>query len=300
MKYHKNVNGIALIQVLLITGVLSVLALFLTYTAKEQVTMAQWVDDKASALIALHSTESELMFSLLTNSKFTQLGSGQPPQNLDEISSNWNFFAKPFTVKELVTISIQDQAGLIHAQYPNRDMLIKLLLSQNMSLPEANALADSLLDWQDIDSIPRLNGAELFKYKGNIRNGNVPNVHDFLFVNKVTPEILKLLIKNSTIHKNRAYNPMNSPKILLAAITSKQVAEQVVVLRESKQLTKAQFIELTGINETDRITFYDSNNLAIDLTATVGESKVNKKIIIRLAPYATAGKRPIDILSNRG
>jgi len=61
----KNQQGIALIQVLLISAVLSVLALYLTSTAKDQVKVAQWSIDKAQALVNINSGEAQLLFSLL-------------------------------------------------------------------------------------------------------------------------------------------------------------------------------------------------------------------------------------------
>jgi len=303
-------QGIALIQVLLITAILSVLAIYLTNTAKEQVKIAQWTDDKSQALVSLHSAEAQLLFSLLTQQKIVtsennadgnRNGEGDiSGSNEESITQRWNFFAKPFFVTEQVMVSIQDQAGLIHAQYPDRDVLEKLFLGQGLGMIEVNELIDNLLDWQDLDSISRANGAETSVYAGLIRNGAIPDVHDFSFIKKITPELLELLINTTTIYRQGSFNPTNAPTEILHALTNESAAKQVILLRESGQLTKRNFSQLTGIVEDDDTFFYPSNFLSIKLTSKIGESKVHKEMTIQVRPYAKADKSPINFFSNRG
>ena len=71
-------QGIALIQILLLTAILSILALYLTKTAQEQVTMAQWSNDKAQALVELHSVESQLMFVAPVLAAILDISIGHP------------------------------------------------------------------------------------------------------------------------------------------------------------------------------------------------------------------------------
>jgi len=303
----KGQQGIALIQVLLISAVLTVLALFLTSTARDQVKMAQWSDDKAAALVALHSTESELLFALLVDSKVKK-----PTDNFEqanEISNNWNFFAKPFivnkklankTTNQQVTITIQDQTSLIHAHFPDSKLLKALIAYQGYSDKEINSIFDNLLDWQDLDSIPRINGDESLGALTNIRNGSIPDLHDFSFVKGINAELLGTLVANTTLYGRGFFNPMNATKALLAAITNTEIAEQIIMLRETKQLNNSQFSQLTGIVESEKVLFYPSNILAITLKGQVGTSSTIKNIIIELNPYAKEYQQPINTLSNRG
>jgi len=296
--HQKQQGGIALIQVLLITGVLSVLALFLTYTAKEQVTIAQWADDKAQALVNVHSAESSLLFTLLTENK-TPKTDGSISSNNADITSKWNFFAKPFELDSKVTAKIQDQSALLHAQFPNRNNFIALIAAQGFSLSDANQIFDSLLDWQDIDNIPRINGLEV-SLNNVVRNGAVPDVHDLMNINKMTPELLNVLIKNTTLYRKSTFNPTNSSIELLTALTNNEIANLIVDLRDNNQLTNNAFSELTGIYEGERITFYPSNFINIELTSKVGESKFLKNITIEITPYAQGVNNPINLFSNRG
>ncbi|MGL1957060.1 MAG: type II secretion system protein GspK [Colwellia sp.] len=292
-----NQQGIALIQVLLISAVLSVLALFLTMTAKDQIKIAQWQDDKMTALIAMHNTEAELLYSLLVHSK---ISNNQESHAQANIVNNWNFFNNPFTINGNVKVEIQDQSALIHAHFPDKKNLEALIIYQGYSIKDANSIIDNLLDWQDIDNIPRTNGYELLDAPYKIRNGAVPDVHDFSYIENIPVNLFQILVKNTTLYGKGFFNPMNSSKELLSAITSVTIAEQVMQLREQKKLTPGQFSQLTGITENDKVILYPSNILAIELIGSQGISTVKKKIIVELNPYANEFQVPINILSSSG
>ena len=306
---QKNQQGIALVQVLLITAILTILALYLTQTAKDQVKMAQWANDKAQDLVELHSAESQLLFSLITeiNSPFPNTLAQTQSEQIQgsHIAQQWNFFDQPFMFNQQVEISIQDQAGLLNIHFPDQTRLKAFFISQGASSPQANVIVDSLLDWQDLDNVPRENGVEVYRDNNvenanGIRNGAVPNKHDFSTVKGLSPELYQALLLNSTIHRRGPYSPVNSPAALLYAISSDDIAQQVIVLRDAGQLNKNKFTELTGITEDDNVYFYTSNALSISLTSKIGESRAHKKIVVQLMPYATANQQPINILSNRG
>lgn len=291
---HNSQQGIALIQVLLISAVLSVLAIYLTSTAKDQVKIAQWNDEKSQALVNQHSAESKLVFTLLTQSRV------QEEENEKGVAMQWNFFNKAFEIDNGVSVKIQDQAGLIHAHFPNENHLKSLIATYGIQANRVNAIFDALLDWQDLDSIPRLNGNELSGSLIPIRNGAVPDVHDFKFVRGIKPELYDTLFNNTTTFRRGIFNPVNAPQQLLAAITSKDIAAQVVKLRNNNQLTNRLFSQITGIEEDDSTIFYPSNFMAIEFESNVGQSMVKKNMTIQIMPYASGNNSPINILSNHG
>jgi len=288
-------KGIALIQVLLISAILSVLALYLTSTAKSQVKIAQWSSDKAQALIEIENTEAVLIFNLLTQKRTIDSSSNIT----NSVSSKWNFFSKPFFIDKYTEIQLQDQTGLINAHFPQKKYLKLLIASLGYNSFKINHIVDSLLDWQDIDNIPRVNGAELSSYTSTIRNGSVPNLHDFKFVDGITPELEQVLLKNTTIYRMGSFNPTNSPEYLLKAITNNDAAEQVIELRNNNKLTKRNFTQITGIVEDDDVFFYPSNYFGIKLKSRVGSSIVEKKLVVDIQTYASGNKSPVNILSNR-
>lgn len=311
----KNVAGIALIQVLLITAILSVLALYLTQTAREQITIARWLDDKASAQVALHSAESQLLFSLLTE-PFLAENIVQDTNNSDNdnffstslntnstlpisLKNKWNFFGKQFVINDRTKASIQDQSGLIHAHYPLQRILKSLIISQGFSEIETNVIVDSLLDWQDLDNIARINGNEAQTRNSSVRNGAISTLFDLAHIKEIPPRLLPILLDNLTIYRRGNFNPMNASVELIAALSSQSVAEQVNTLRVNNQLTKQQFIELTGITQDDDIYFYPSNYLTIEIISQIGDSIAKKILTIKVQPNAGNNISPINIYSNR-
>lgn len=289
-------RGIALIQVLLITAILSVLALYFTSTARDQVKIAQWSQDKSKALVELKSAQSQLLFELLTKNKN---GAYSSPEHQDTFSTHWNFFSAPFYIKPNVKIEIQDQSGLLHAYFPHEQRLKALINSYSDNANQTEKIYDSLLDWQDLDSISRLNGEESLRDLSLIRNGAVPSVSDFYSIPTVNDELAEIFVSNLTFFRKGFFNPLNASLELLTALSNSNTAQQLDTLRRSNQLTPRRFSELTGIIEDDRTLFYPSNFMSIKVTSRVGESMVEKVIVVELSPYASKYQQPINILSNQ-
>jgi general secretion pathway protein K len=299
--------GIALIQVLLITAILSVLALYLSKTARDQVTVARWLDDKASAQIAIHSAEAQILFSLFTE-PFLAESSVSSDETIEQdaevdreqplaLKNIWNFFGHPFAINNQVTIRMQDQAGLINAHYLISKIIRTLIESQEYSEIEANVMIDHLLDWQDIDSIARINGNEDQGFDKNIRNGAMSSIYDLVHISGIPPSILPLLYQNVTIYHRGNFNPMNASVELLAALSNQDIAEQVNELRINRQLNRKNFKELTDIKEDDDIFMFPSNYLAITIVGQVGEVQARKAMIISIQPNASNNLAPLNTYS---
>ncbi|GHF80863.1 type II secretion system protein GspK [Thalassotalea marina] len=287
MKLYKLEKGIALIQVLVIVGILSTLALYLSTTARSQIHISQWASDRTDALIHLHSAESELLFNLLTKKKEKNFSE----ENL--IVRDWNFHAEPFRIGDNVQVKMQDQSALINAHFPNIELMNKLLTFHGASPSEAQQIVSTLLDWQDLDNIPRPNGREASNENLAIRNGALPDLSDIYLLPQVKPEYQELLVRNSTLLGRGIFNPMNSPQELLYALAPKSVVQQIVQLRKENRLSAKTFSGLTGINEGESVLLYPSNMLSIELQARVNESLARKRILFELVPHADEHQTPI-------
>ena len=97
-------RGIALIQVLLVTGIIALLMLQMGLTAREQVARAQALADRAEVQLAAQSRESALLYTLLTEQLV------RVPDSENPYVAAWNFHGEPFTV-DGITFSIQDESG---------------------------------------------------------------------------------------------------------------------------------------------------------------------------------------------
>jgi len=217
------------------------------------------------------------------------------------LNQQWNFFNSPFVINDNVSVSIQDQAGLLSLNFPDQERFKKFIRAQGFTRIESNVIIDNLLDWQDLDNIPRLNGFEGNESNSNrLRNGAIPDVHDILFINAIPESLYPLIIANSTMFRIGSFNPTAAPYSLLSALTDEQKAQQIIAWRNAGQLTKQKFTQLTGIAESDDTFFYPSSYLSINLQSKVGEAMAHKSIVVHITPYVSAKNQPINILSNRG
>lgn len=295
-----NQQGVALIQVLLITAIMTVLALYLSNTAKEQVAIAQLSNDKAQGQVNIQGAQAEVLFALFTEKKQLTSRLTNDTSN-SEIKKMWNFHDEIFTLPSGVQVKIQDQSGLLNAHYLERDLIKKLLEYQGQSSSQADTMIDSLLDWQDIDNIERAHGAEFSQYGtlDRIRNGMVPDISDFKYVKGMTPELLDILLENTTMFRKGNFNPMNSPQTLLNALVGKTTAERVLSERSDKTLTRRRFKEITGLDENEEMFFATSNYLSMELINIIGQSRAKRRLTFDLQPYAEQDQPPINILSDR-
>ncbi len=97
--------------------------------------------------------------------------------------------------KGFIHYSIRDENGKININTASRDVLIKALAANGLSLgSDRDTIVDSILDWIDKDDRHRVNGAESDYYRGlspaySAKNGPLDSVEELLRVRGVTPEL---------------------------------------------------------------------------------------------------------------
>ncbi|MFT7008489.1 MAG: general secretion pathway protein K [Colwellia sp.] len=286
-------KGIALVQVLIITAILSVIAIYITKSARLQIQVATWATDKSQATIIAHSAQNKLIFELLTRDWQTN---NQDP-NLNSISAKWNFYNQPFELQAGVVVNLQDQAGLIDIHYPNRNVITRRLLLAGLSDGDAQEAVDILLDWQDSDSILRRFGKE-FPVIG--RNGPMADIREWLLQGTLSEQQFENIREDFSIAGAGHLNLMNSPKSLLTALTNESIADEVVRLRNNNSLNRQLMSRVTGILQDEDIIFAVSNKQRISITVAYGEAEVNKQIQIELDPYSTRDNKAYYITQSEG
>jgi general secretion pathway protein K len=288
----KKQSGIALVQILLITAIMTVMALYLMSTSKGQVRMAQWAADRTEAMVAAHDAKAKILFALLTE---PLRGNNQEAHKRLGIS-NINFHNTPILLSTGVIVKLQDHRGLLNLAYPNKKYLEPFLAFHLRSEKEASLIIQRLLDWQDIDTIPRTIGSERNRNIG-VRNSLLPSLNDIEHISSLSTQAKALLMRNGSIYKRSAFNPMTAPMEILQGLTNIHVAEQIISMRNSNQLTAKQFSEITGIKEGEFITFYPSYIFTLNVESSVGDSKYVISDIVEIEPYAAGIRSPINILN---
>ncbi|ABV37628.1 Type II secretory pathway component PulK-like protein [Shewanella sediminis HAW-EB3] len=278
---HSKSKGMALFQVLLITMVISILALQFTQTAKNQIIIAATIVDRVQAQVNLKNTESELLFAL-----FTEVRTGQTSDE-NQLAQHWNFHGKPFTTDENVKVSMQDQNGLI-SLYKGRpqkllESMINYLGVENVS---ASVASNSLIDWQDGDDLIRANGAEASYYGAPGMPTNMPlqTYSETQNIRGFTPELVEALAPYVTIRPQTYFNPMTAPKEILAIVVGADKANQIISLRETSSLSNSMFQQLSGIRQDEGINFSPSGLLKISLKSNVNDVILEKSIEILVQP----------------
>ena len=95
--------------------------------------------------------------------------------------------------KGFIHYSIHDENGKININTASRDVLIKALAANGLSLgSERDTIVDSILDWIDKDDRHRANGAESDYYEAlspaySAKNGPLDSLEELLQVRGVTP-----------------------------------------------------------------------------------------------------------------
>ena len=281
--------GIALIQVLIITAVISLLALYFSQTARLQVKKTSMAIDQANALVVLHNSEAKMLYALATEDK-------NPNKRVDinqripELSfiPEWNFHGQTFEFSPAVQVELQDLRGLLNLHYPNAEHLKKLFVFFGLSVYDAELTLNQVLDWQDTDTRSKYNMSE-----PDYRNGALQDITELSHL-PLSPELIQVLQQTSTLYKKGNFNPMNSPDYLLNALLEPNLATSIITLRNNRQLSSKQFAQLSGFTEGDGLILYPSNMFKVKFTVRVGDAKMTKVLTWQLAP---SKMKPVNLVS---
>ena len=289
-------KGIALIQALLVSVVITLLALRFSYSAKDQVYVSSKIENLLEAKTRLKSVQSGILYLL-----FTQ----KLPQ--DEIYSDisfedFNTWGAPVNIynKDNVSIivAIQDNAGLLPLQYVKFATWRKALASLGINNAEINQFVGRVSDWQDRDNDLWLLGEQEPEQLENgikYRNNRI-QLHDELSKFVDLPEEQLEQIKSISTHI--AIPSMNisvAPDGLLSLLFEPDVAQYIIERRDDRVLENNEVINALGklYNEFD-YTFYSSNKYRITVKIEVNNVKVEETTEVALSRL---GNQPIEIYS---
>lgn len=285
----KQQAGIALIQVLLLSVLLSVILMSMNYQARQHIRLAQAVQQYSSATMALHSAEAEILFTLLSNEPH-QLQIG----NLAD-APGWNFYGESFTLGD-TQIYLQDTSGLLNATSPDSRLLSQFTTEQTGSEAQGREIAAALADWQDKDDVVRLDGAEQADYPSiTVRNGPIQYSEEWLFIKGVTPELFSGLAPLMSFF-TQGVNINQQPEALWRAYLPPSQVQDLSRLRRSGKLTAELFENLTGekIDEFNR--FSTGPGYRIGFTVKNADVRLSRELTIRLMPFQ---QQPFDIYEYR-
>ena len=272
-------RGIALIQVLLIAGIIGLLMAQLGLTAKEQVARAKLLDDRATLQLGALSRESALVYSLLTEPW------QQRPASTNPYAAAWNFVGEPFTV-DGITFTIQDESGRLRVPLYGSQEFESVLAGVGVEQGRARRIGAQLLELQGVAT--RLRGLEeqsSVDAPGTSRGYPLQDLAELRLLPDMDDELYSRLRPLLTLYPTPGFNPLTAPAELLAAQLTPSEWQGLQDARASGQLDALTFMKLTGIQPDEMVTFSPGPAFEVDIAFEHGGSRIERNTTIIVRPY---------------
>lgn len=288
MSIHK-VKGIALIQVLIISIILGMLGIYISQTVRSQVQTASVIKQSQQSIIDIESAEAELLHLLTTESKYRSKSS-------ETITGQWNFHGQPFELNDTVTAEIQDISGLLSINHINRRLAANLFYQLGKEDQQVRVFLDSLADWKDKDDLKHLNGAESAYYSKTLgygpRNSYLQSFIEITHIREGDMLTLSQWQQYFSLALISSFNPLNAPeKLLKVFVNDEQAVQEVLTLRQNNQLNGLTFLQATGIEDDDFISFITGRIFKVSLSSKSSDNNINKSFTVEIRANST--KRPV-------
>ncbi|MDV5035098.1 hypothetical protein [Vibrio diabolicus] len=267
--FYTKQSGVALLQVLLMSAVISVLALQMSYSAKDKVSIAQVIQDKVMAEVAVRTMESELLFALSTARW------AKDEQHENKLAQIWNFYGSPFEYEDIGTITIQDNSGLISVFNGGERSTVERAFERLLgSKHQARVARNALIDTQGFQS--STNGAGISGQFFQSRQEMLRALKE-LGIPSSKAEVFTRIPYS-------AYLPLQAPDESLKLWLPERQAKVVIESRKNGELTPQLFTQLTGLRKSDYMLFYPSGRFIITLKKQIGDARVQRKMFINVSP----------------
>lgn len=269
-------RGVALILVLMVTGVLGLLILQISLTVADHTSRAQRLVERTESDLRLISANSALMFALLTKpwSKDVSAVSDDP------FSANWNFSGERFLVSGF-EISIQDLAGLNPLPQPGAGdgLLAQMLQATGVPRERAIGAARALAAIQrPPEQIP------------------LQDFYELGLVTGLNAQEINSLRRATTLFPTRAFNPLTAPPEALATRFSGSALRGLEALRARGELDDSSFFSALGIGGDEFVTFFPGPGFTVTTRVSSGLVTAAEELTLSIDPYAT---EPLLVWSRR-
>lgn len=272
---NQSQRGVALLQVLFLSVILSVMLISMHMKAKAALTLAQDLNDRAQAEMLLYSADNEFKFVILSQ-PLTLQGS-------ENGQLQWNLYDEPFAFAG-VNMQVQDVSGLVNL-YNYNDM--GRLFSYFTDESTASQLLGQLQDWQDDDGEAGINGAEQSAYPAEVRVRNqlMQTENEIRFLKSMTAERADLLMPWLSSAPQPYQNPLVMPNMVLEVMFGKTLADQLSRLRQNHKLDAVMLRVVLGALYSEDWVLGPSGSYRVTFTSEVNNVKLSRRYTIRLSQY---------------
>ena len=289
-------RGVALVLVLMVTGILGLLMLQVGLTAREQVARAQRLSDRADAELLAQSREAAMAYSLLTQPWVEARESSADSANA--YAAAWNFHGEPFEL-DGITYRVQDVSGLLPIPLPQDSprAFLALLRQLDVEPQRAERLVAQLRALQGVrppldapgraqpDPGARPRPREAAEHAGV--GFPVQSMAELRYLPDMDPSLLARVESLTTLYPTPGLNPLTAPPEVLAVRFDGSVLEGVLELRRQRRLDGAALYALAGVGADDVTSLSPGPALRIDLELRHAGITVRRETTWALRPYAT-------------
>jgi len=298
---RKYQSGVALLQVLLLSTIITVLAIGFTKTAREQIRMAEAIEGRVLGQLRTDSILNEIVFSQLAYQVYPQATIGDSDLGaFIERKKSLNFFGKPILWGSDSVVRIQDLNGLLPQTYPQHFAWTKLL--PRLGLTESETV-EYLGVWKDVQD------PDLRSWVPGVREpfalpSGMPYINGFSQSDQVLrsvldgkPDIAGKILDFSSIYSPYKMNFLNAPKPLLIELLGESLGASLSDSRESgaDEAVLTSMLPPGFLAEVESVGSYKSTYQRIDISHTSSDAGWSKSVTIHISPSSTT---PFSILSN--
>lgn len=158
-----NQTGAALLIVIMITAIMSIIMTLMLHQSRLDMKLAALVKQRTNSELALQTAQSTFVYKAMTSPlhlvgpTFTEIDLEYEPIVSD--------FKNTVSKDGPISISVQDMAGMVSLLPYDEKNLFRLLIQNGYTDDMLFSFKDRLEDWQDGDSLTRLQGKEIGDYE---------------------------------------------------------------------------------------------------------------------------------------
>lgn len=295
----RDQSGVALLQVLLLSALISLLAIRFTETARDQLEIVTQFEDRVRAQLKAYSTMNEVIFLELSQSKVTRLSSEDSSRRMPIDQLEIILYGVPTDWREGVTVRLQDVNGLLPQIFPQHPMWKRLLARKSLQSQKINEYLGVWSDIQDSDIQGWSGDSEpvALPTGQTYLNGYAQNNNVIEWVFHDRPKMLAELLEVSHVYGAYDTNPANYPSQLLYALLDAGIASAIISLRENSELDALKLQALLPMElKENNVVSHNSGQFKLEVTVRLGTAIWSESHVISLS---ASSNPPFRVLLKR-
>ena len=268
---QQNQRGAALIFAILISLLLSVLAVFFTAQSRLHIHTANQLADKLEARLAAKSQFAETVYAI-SNLNYRVM---QWPTE-----SEWQpmaTYSRWYERGEGMRVYIQDLASRPSLVHMERREWQSYLMNYGLTDLDASAFLDKVEDWMDSDSFRRLQGLEVRGYQmlnsGIMpRNAPMQSLEELLWIPGMTRTLYDALAPALSYCGTSNRSPLAGSAEMISAYYGAEQLDELMALRTTPSSARAAYNQLTGVDVT-RVNDLSSGLFRLEIESKVGQAQ---------------------------